>query len=289
MHTDQETSQPTIATLLRVSANVLKQTSTSARLDAEVLLAHVLRKSRVQLYGASTDTVEPEHTEQFIQLVHKRREGRPVAHLVGSREFWSLGLTVTADTLIPRPETELLVECALTRISERARADVLDLGTGSGAVALAIAKERPNANLTATDLSEEALEVARFNAVALGLNKIRFFSGDWFGAVLGKRFSTIVSNPPYVTEREFKLRDFELHHEPSMALLGGGKDGLAAIRLIVGRAAENLTPGGWMLIEHGFRQGPAVARLFQQAGFESISTYRDMPGHPRVTEGTLGN
>ena len=283
----QTQDSDTIASLLFKSVNALRATSDSARLDAEVLLAHVLEKTRVQLYGDKNDKVRPDYAAKFLTLVSKRREGLPIAQLTGRREFWSLDLDVTPDTLIPRPETELLVECALNRIDRDAPGDILDLGTGSGAIALAVARERRAANVTATDLSEAALAVARQNANKLDLHNVRFRPGDWYGAVMGQHFGTIVANPPYVTEHEFQLHDFELIHEPLVALLGGGRDGLAAIRLIAGKVAEFLLPGGWLLVEHGFRQGSAVARLFQQAGLRSVCTYRDLPGLPRVTEGQL--
>jgi len=260
--------------------------SASARLDAELLLGHVLRKSRVQLYSAGAETVRPESAALFVNLVHKRREGRPVAQLVGAREFWSLDFTVTADTLIPRPETELLVECALTHIATNQPAAVLDLGTGCGAAALAIAHERPNIHITATDRSEAALAVAQYNAHALNMARVQFKLGDWFDAVPGKKFSTIVANPPYLTDMEYMVREFELKHEPEMALRGG-TDGLTAIRKILGQAPDHLFPSGWLAIEHGYRQGPAVAELFEKVGFTSVFAYRDIQGHPRVTEGKL--
>jgi len=260
--------------------------SASARLDAELLLGHVLRKSRVQLYSTGTETVKAESAALFVNLVHKRREGRPVAQLVGSREFWSLDFTVTADTLIPRHETELLVECALTHIATNLPAEVLDLGTGSGAVALAIAHERPNIHVTGTDFSEMALAVAQYNAHALNMPRVQFKLGDWFGAVPGRMFSTIIANPPYLTDMERMVREFELKHEPALALRGG-TDGLAAIRAIIRQAPDYLFPSGWLAIEHGYRQGPAVAKLFEKAGFTSVFAYRDIQGHPRVTEGKL--
>jgi release factor glutamine methyltransferase len=276
----------TVASLLRESTTLLKDSSRSARLDAELLLAHALGWQRARLYGDGGSAVRPEIVQRFVELVRERRAGRPVAQLVGSREFWSLSLTVTEDTLVPRPETELLVECALRRIPTDSPGPVLDLGTGTGAVALALATERPAAAVTATDFSEAALAVARYNAASLGLQRVEFRFGDWFGPVRGERFAAIVSNPPYVADQEWLLRRFELGYEPDMALRGG-RDGLLAIRAIVEAAPRFLEAGGWLLIEHGFRQGPATARLFQQAGLTSVTTYRDLPGLPRVTEGRL--
>ncbi len=277
-------AENTVSGLLRASTARLKGASDSARLDAELLLAHALGWQRVRLYGDGGATVRPEIAARFRQLVEARRAGRPVAQLLGKREFWTLSLKVTRDVLIPRPETEMLVECALRRLPAHDAGPVLDLGTGSGAIALALASERPAARLVATDFSESALNVARYNAASLGFSHIDFRFGDWFRAVRGERFRMVVSNPPYVTDQEWLLRRYELGYEPSLALRGG-RDGLLAIRRIVAEAPQQLVAGGWLLIEHGFRQGPAVAGLFQQAGFTDISTYRDLPGRPRVTEG----
>jgi release factor glutamine methyltransferase len=286
MHTDPNTQELTIDGLLRQSASELKAVSTSARLDVELLLGHVLRKGRVQLYTESKKTVSAEQAALFINLVQKRREGRPVAQLIGFREFWSMDLSVTTDTLIPRPETELLVECALTHIVENQAADVLELGTGSGAVALAIARERPDIHITATDISPAALNIARYNAKALKLERVEFLPGDWYAPVRGRKFSTIISNPPYVTDMEMIVHNFELHHEPALALRGG-EDGLAAIKPVIQKAPYHMFSGGWLAIEHGARQGPAVEALLKDAGFVSIFSYTDLQGHSRVTEGKL--
>jgi release factor glutamine methyltransferase len=264
----------------------LKKNSTSARLDVELLLGHVLRKTRVELISAGKDFITPESAALFTNLVRKRQEGMPVAQLVGSREFWSLDLTVTADTLIPRPETEILVECALTHIPQDQPADFLDLGTGTGAIALAVASERPNIHVTATDISGKALAIAQYNAATLKLAHIEFQCGSWFQPVAGRKFSTIVANPPYVSDMEYVVHNFQLQHEPALALRGG-EDGLDCIKTIIEQAPKHLFKDGWLAIEHGYRQGPAVEILLREAGFRSIFAYSDLQGHARVTEGKL--
>jgi len=286
MHTDPDTSELTVDSLLRRCAMELKKNSTSARLDVELLLGHVLRKTRVELITASKDFITPESAALFTNLVRKRQEGMPVAQLVGSREFWSLDLTVTADTLIPRPETEILVECALTHIPQDQPADFLDLGTGTGAIALAVASERPNIHVTATDISDKALTIAQYNAAALKLAHIEFHCGSWFQPVAGRKFSTIVANPPYVSDMEYVVHHFQLQHEPALALRGG-EDGLDCIKTIIEQAPKHLFKDGWLAIEHGYRQGPAVEILLREAGFRSIFAYSDLQGHARVTEGKL--
>ncbi len=286
MHTGPETREATVGDLLKEMADELRDTSPSARLDAELLLGHVLRKDRTELYTHAEQKVAPEHTAIFVNLVHRRRDGQPVAHLIGEREFWSMRLAVTGDTLVPRPETEILVSCALTHLPEDQAANVLDLGTGSGAISLAIAQERPDVTVTATDISAAALRIARYNAHSLGLTHVKFKQGDWFAPIRGRKFSMIIANPPYVTDMEMVVHDFELRHEPKIALAGGA-DGLAAIKQIVAAAPSHLFPGGWLAIEHGHRQGPAVEVLMRDAGLHSIFGYTDLQGHTRVTEGKL--
>ena len=221
MHTDPDTSELMIDSLLRRCTTELKGNSPSARLDVELLLGHILRKTRVELISAGKDLVTPASAALFTNLVHRRQAGIPVAQLVGSREFWSLNLTVTAETLIPRPETEILVECALTHIPKDQPADFLDLGTGCGAVALAVASERPNTHVTATDISDQALTIAQYNAAALGLNHVELQCGSWLQPVAGRKFSMIAANPPYVSNMEYIAHHFELQHEPALALDDG--------------------------------------------------------------------
>jgi len=287
MHTDPKTHDATVSDLLKEMADELRDMSPSARLDAELLLGHVLRKSRTELYTYGEQKVNSESTAVFVNLVHRRRDGQPIAQLVGSREFWSMKLAVTNDTLVPRPETEILVGCALTHLPEDQAANVLDLGTGTGAIALSIAQDRPDVSVTATDVSPEALRIARYNAHSLGLTQVEFKQGDWFNPVRGRKFSMIVANPPYVTDMEIIVHDFELRHEPRVALAGGGEDGLDAIKKIIDEAPNHLFPGGWLAIEHGHRQGPAVELLMREAGMWSIFGYTDLQGHIRVTEAKL--
>jgi len=286
MHTDPDISELTVDGLLRRCTTELKENSTSARLDVELLLGHVLRKTRVELITAGKDAVTPQSAALFTNLVRRRQEGMPVAQLVGSREFWSLNLAVTADTLIPRPETEILVECALTHLPKNQPADFLDLGTGSGAIALAVASERPDIHVTATDVSDQALGIAQYNAAALKLPQIEFLLGAWFRPLGSRKFSTIVANPPYVSDMEYVVHHHELQHEPALALRAG-EDGLDCIKMIVAQAPKHLFKNGWLAIEHGYRQGPAVEILMREAGFRSIFAYSDLQGHARVTEGKL--
>lgn len=284
----QKPGAMTIGQLLREGSRVLTPTSSSARLDAELLLGHLLGMTRVGLISGSDEPVLMDNSEQFRDLIRQRSAGRPVAQLVGHRGFWSLTLAVTEDTLIPRPATELLVERALERLVIDSTAEVLDMGTGTGAVALALATEQPKLRITATDISEAALTTAKQNAAALDIERIEFIQGDWLSATGKQSFDLIVSNPPYISDDEWEETDPDLRYEPELALRSGC-DGLDAIRNIVADAPASLEPHGWLMIEHGFRQGPEVRKLFEQAGFNYIVTHNDLEGHPRVTEGSLEN
>jgi release factor glutamine methyltransferase len=252
-------------------------------LDAELLVAHVLGTSRAALAADPGRPLAPEETLALESLARRRLAGEPVAYLTGRREFWSLDLEVTPDVLVPRPETELVVERALAAIAGRGSPAVLDLGTGSGAIAAAIARDRPDAEVTATDESVAALAVARRNAARLGLANLRFLEGSWFGPVAASRFDVIASNPPYVAAGDPALA--ALAHEPVRALVAGA-DGLAALAAIIGAAHGHLEPGGALVLEHGASQGSAVRALFAAAGFAAIETRRDLAGHERVSEGT---
>jgi release factor glutamine methyltransferase len=221
-----------------------------------------------------------------IELMQRRLAGEPVAYLLGHRGFWTLDLAVSPATLIPRPETELLVELALARLPVDTALAVADLGTGSGAIALALASERPQVDVTATDLSAAALDMARGNAARNGLARVRFVQGAWFAPLQGMRFDLIASNPPYIASNDPHLQQGDLRHEPATAL-ASGIDGLDDIRLIVADAGAHLLPGGWLLIEHGWDQGAEIRALFEHAGFEQVHTERDLEQRDRVTRGCL--
>lgn len=256
------------------------------RHEAELLLLHVLDKPRSWLFAHATDPVADADMAAFHALLARRVAGEPVAYLLGHRGFWTLDLAVSPATLIPRPETELLVELALARLPADTALAVADLGTGSGAIALALASERPQAAVTATDLSAAALDVARGNAARNGLARVRFVQGAWFEPLQGERFDLIASNPPYIASNDPHLQQGDLRHEPATAL-ASGIDGLDDIRHIVAAAGAHLQPGGWLLIEHGWDQGAAIRALFEHAGFAQVHTERDLEQRDRVTRGCL--
>lgn len=254
------------------------------RADAECLLAHALGRPRSWLFAHGDDTLDDAAVTRFDALVARRSEGEPVAYLVGRRGFRKLDLAVTPDTLIPRPETELLVELALARIPAGNDARIADLGTGSGAIALAIAVERPRAHVVATDRSDAALAVAHANARANAIANVEFRSGDWFAPLAGERFDIIASNPPYIADDDPHLSQGDLRFEPRAAL-SSGRDGLDAIRSIVRDAPAHLRDGGWLLLEHGHDQGEAVRALLLHAGFAEVETVQDLEARDRVALG----
>lgn len=253
-----------------------------ARFEAELLLAHALGKTRAWLFA--WPEFEPERAQRgaFERLVAARERGEPIAYLIGRREFRALDLVVTPAVLIPRPETELLVERALERIPADSDAAIADLGTGSGAIALALAHERPRARVLASDASADALSVARANAERLGLANVAFAHGDWCAALGDARFDVIVSNPPYIAAGDPHLREGDLRYEPAAAL-ASGSDGLDAIRAIVARAPAHLREGGWLLFEHGWDQAERVRGLLAAAGFADVRSEVDIEGRDRVT------
>lgn len=275
-------SERPIGDCLRAAAATLP--GDSPRLDAELLLGHCLQRSRAWLFAHSHDPLPSAIAVQFDALVERRRHGTPIAHLIGEREFWSLPLIVSPDTLIPRPETERLVELALMHLPVDRPARVLDLGTGTGAVAIAIAHERPMTRIIATDISPAALAIARRNIARHVPGRIETRCGDWFQPVAGIRFDLIVSNPPYIPLGDPHLTQGDLPHEPVTALSSGG-DGLHAIRHIVAGALDQLCPGGWLLLEHGHDQGASLRTLLAQAGLTDITTAQDIEQRDRVSLG----
>jgi release factor glutamine methyltransferase len=257
-------------------------------LEAEMLLSFVLDKPRSFLHAWPETSLTLAQTEKLASLLVRRSNQEPMAYLTGKREFWSLELLVTKDTLIPRPETELVVETALTVLKHASgKISVMDLGTGSGAIALALACEQPDWHIVATDISQDALHVAKQNAERFTLKNITFFCGHWFLALQeGTKFDLVVSNPPYIAQTEWDTYAAGLQYEPISALVSG-EDGLDAIREISCHAKAYLKPGGYVLVEHGFLQGEAVRRIFASDGYTAVSTIRDVAEQERVTIGRL--
>jgi release factor glutamine methyltransferase len=271
--------------LLEQGAQALHAQEANASLAAAVLLAHTLQRPRSSLLAHPERLVGIETVAHFRGLIARRAAGEPLAYLTGEREFWSLPLQVTPDVLVPRPETELLVERALALLPARtAGAEairVVDLGTGSGAIVLALAAERPQWTLTATDRSLAALTVARANAQRLGLGGIEFRGGSWFEPLEGRRFEAIIANPPYIAADDAALA--ALRHEPAEALTPG-PGGLEALRQLIAQAPAHLERGGWLLLEHGADQAAAVAAALVAAGYARVGCHRDLAGRDRVTE-----
>jgi len=255
----------------------------AAALEADLLLAFVLDVDRAWLFANREDQVSPSKQRAFEELVARRSGGEPIAYLIGEREFWSLPLKVTPDVLIPRPETELLVETALQFIPRDATWRIADLGTGSGAIALAIACERPACDIHATELSERALAVAARNVEAIAPGRVQLHRGSWLEPLQG-RFRVIVTNPPYVAEDDPHLSEGDCRFEPAAALTPG-MDGLAAIRRIARDALPRLEPGGLLAFEHGFDQGEAARHLLRALGYRQVETRKDLEGRERVTAG----
>lgn len=260
-----------------------------APVDAQVLLAHVLSRDRGWLIAHATDPLGNRDVDAFVALARRRRDGEPVAYLTGRREFWGLDLVIDRSVLVPRPETETLVECLLQKLPFGRPARVLDLGTGSGAIALAIARERPQAVVWATDRSRAALDVARANAQRLELRSVHWVEADWYRDLPREiaRFDVIASNPPYVAAGDPHLTEGDLRFEPASALASGA-DGLDALRTIVAGAPDHLVPGGALVVEHGHDQADAVRKLLRDAGFSDLASLRDLAGVPRVAAGRIG-
>ncbi len=260
--------------------------SNEAALEAQLLLQHVFNVNRAWLIAHENDALEANIHAEFEALINRRLNGEPIAYILGSREFYGLNLKVTADTLIPRPDTETLVEAALAKISPQEKSQILDLGTGTGAIALAIAKYRPLAQVTAVDASESALKTAQENAQNLQIANVQFILSNWFDALKNQRFDVIVSNPPYIEANDAHLKQGDLRFEPISAL-ASGMDGLDDIRAIIAQAPQHLNPRGWLLLEHGYNQANKVADLLKLAGFSETDHVKDLAGINRVTLGQL--
>ncbi len=278
----------TIRELLNFSQSLLRAAearSDSVALDSELLLAHCLGKNRTYLYTWPEREVTAENENIFRELLMRRVAGEPIAYLIGQREFWSLSLAVNNSTLIPRPDTERLVEVTLELLPSSA-VTVLDLGAGSGAIALALASERPAWSVCGIDISADAVQLATQNAHALTISNAIFLQSDWFAELIPQRFDAIVSNPPYIDADDPHLREGDVRFEPRRALVAA-QQGLADIEKIIQQAPAFLKSKGWLLFEHGFAQGPDVRTLLSRGGFQQVSTWNDWGGRERVSGGVM--
>lgn len=255
-----------------------------ARLEAQLLLQTTLNVDRAWLISHETDTLAANIHAVFEASLLRRLQGEPMAYILGYREFFGLELMVTADTLIPRPDTETLVEAALAKLSQHANKAILDLGTGTGAIALAIAKHRKNTDVTAVDTSAAALEIAKNNAHRLNIANVQFQASNWFDALEHQRFDIIVSNPPYIEQNNIHLKQGDLRFEP-LSALASGVDGLDDIRHIISNCLVYLNPQGWLMLEHGYNQAEAVTDLMADIGLVDITSIQDLGGNDRVTIG----
>jgi len=275
-----------IQTLLAIASEELHTHSPTAQLDAEVLLAHVLQVTRTYLRTWPDRGVDLSNVYHYQRLIKRRVAGEPIAYITGQQEFWSLLLHVTPATLIPRPETEILVQAVLD-VAAKTACRVVDVGTGSGAIACALASERPGWDIVGLDVSRAALHIAQSNADTLGLKQLRWLQSEWLAAIASQSCDVIVSNPPYIAHADPHLSQGDVRFEPRSALVGG-KDGLVAIRLLSEQAQRCLKPGGWLLLEHGYDQGPAVYDILHLANFKTISVQNDLAGYDRVTRACFG-
>lgn len=276
--------RPSIAQAIKTATDTLADTSASARLDAEVLLRHVLECSATHLLAWPEKLLDEKQALRFEQLIEQRRCGMPVAYLTGHKEFWSLDFRVTPATLIPRPETELLVEFVLDTFSSREKLKLIDLGTGSGAIALALASEKPDWDITATDVSDEALAIATENARRHQISNVRFVNSHWFEQIEAQDFDMIISNPPYIARHDEHLSQGDVRFEPPGALISGDT-GMDAIEHITAQAKRHLSPNGWLVFEHGYDQKQALHDCLSRYHFQHIIQREDLSAQPRITAG----
>ncbi len=274
----------TVGAARRAARALLSEASGTAALDADLLLSEALSLDRGMLELIESTELSADQEESFKHLLQRRMAGEPVAYITGSKAFWTIDLKVSSATLVPRPETELVVERALHHCRSRHNPMIADLGTGSGCIAFALADELPHALITATDLSNEALEVAERNRAALGLGNVEFRRGCWTEALPNRQFDVIAANPPYIADNDPCLKNRFMQFEPQIAL-NGGREGFESIQSILMGVREFLKPGGWLVIEHGCSQGSSVRERFAASGFNDCETYQDLAGLDRVTEG----
>jgi release factor glutamine methyltransferase len=273
-----------IKSVLGEAARILAASSDSPALDAEILLCLAIGAERSYLRAWPDKEMQPEHEARFWTLIQERQKGTPIAYITGKREFWSRDFYVTPDVLIPRPDTELLIELSLTLINADKPVKIIDLGTGSGIIAITLAAELPHAQVSAADLSLAALRIARLNANKHGINNIQFYQSNWLANVPYTKFNLIVSNPPYIAEDDSHLSQGDIRFEPQSALCAS-EQGLSDIKIIANRARDYLEPGGYLLIEHGYNQQHPVQTIFEDFHYDNVQTVTDLSGQPRVTYG----
>ncbi len=273
-----------IQSTLNAATKQLTTISDSASLDAEVLLCHTIKKPRSHLRAWSEKVLSSNQHKLFQQFLDQRIQGVPIAYITGNKEFWSREFKVTPDVLIPRPDTELLIDLSLSLIKNRSNAQLIDLGTGSGIIAITLAAERPDADITATDTSDKALQVAKHNAKTHQISNIHFIQSSWFDKVTQDGFDLVISNPPYIASNDPHLSQGDVRFEPNCALVAD-EQGLKDIKIICHHARDYLNSNGTLLIEHGCDQQSAVQSIFNEYNYRDITTHNDLSGNPRVTTG----
>ncbi|RBP52773.1 peptide chain release factor N(5)-glutamine methyltransferase [Arenicella xantha] len=280
-------ASPTYQGLINDAAQQLHETSDTPRIDAEVLLQHIVQRNMAWIIAYGDTIATPQHIREYYIVIEQRRQGQPVAYLIGYRDFWTLTLAVSPAVLIPRPDTEVLVENALARLPENTPLNILDMGTGSGAIALSLGKERPLAQVLATDLMPDALQIARANAQSNQVDNVTFLLSNWCENIpLHAQFDLIASNPPYIEPDDEHLQQGDLRFEPTTALIATDH-GLADLNTIVEGCRHYLKPNGWLILEHGYNQADALAKKMRQCGFSDIQLHTDLNNLPRCTSARL--